>query len=339
VTEHLVGAAEVARILGVSRQRVAQLVVSAPDFPRPEVELAGGRVWSRRDIEAWAAAHPDRSPGRKKLRIPRPGAWAPAVQRILELAAAQARELNHAWVGEEHLVLALLHPECPGMARQVLQSFGLSLDQARAALVESLGDPFEPHEGGRTIPPRTQLLLERANLKAVDLQDDEVTSEHVLLALVDDPDRLPPLLSDRRVDAEAVRNRVVGATEPVPSYGERKASKDHDLGPVAPQRVRRPPELELAPTPQGLDPHRRRPWGSAVFHSSTGEPARQGVALRQYLIDRDGNPVLTTDGRPVHLLIDDEGRLVLDEEGQPILTAVDVPEGSEVRSHPRRGRR
>jgi predicted DNA-binding transcriptional regulator AlpA len=337
VTEHLVGAAEVARILGVSRQRVAQLVVSAPDFPRAEVELAGGRVWSRRDIEAWVAAHPDRGPGRPRVQIPRPGSWGAAVHRIVELAAAQARELNHDWVGVEHLLLALLHPECPGAAREVLQSLGLSLEEARAELVESLGDLFERHGRGQTIPPKTQLLLERANLKAVDLQDEEVTSEHVLLALADDWDRLPPFLSERRVDAEAIRNRVVGATELVLAPGEGEASKDQNLGPVAPQRIRRPPEPELAPTPEGLDPHGRRPWGSAVFHSPGG-PVRQGVALRQYFIDRDGNPVLTTDGRPVHLLIDDEGRLVLDERGQPILTAVDVPEGSEVRSHPRRGR-
>jgi hypothetical protein len=260
--------------------------------------------------------------------------WGPAVRQIVELAAAQARELNHDWVGEEHLLLALLHPACPGAAGQVLQAFGLSLEDTRAALVEGWGDPFEPHDRGQTIPPQTQLVLERANLKAVDLQDDEVTSEHVLLALADDWDRLMPFLSERGVDPGAIRNRVVGAAEPIPSSGERTGSKDQDLGPVAPQRVNRPPELELAPTPEGLDPHRRRPWGSAVFHNPAGKPVRQGVALRQYFIDRDGNPVLTSDGRPVHLLIDDEGRLVLDEEGRPIVTAVDVPEGSRfVRTH------
>jgi predicted DNA-binding transcriptional regulator AlpA len=339
VTEHLVGAAEVARILGVSRQRVAQLVASAPAFPRAEVELAGGRVWSLREIEAWAAAHPDRGPGRKRLQIPRPGSWGPTVREIVDLAAAQARELNHDWVGEEHLLLALLHPACPGAARQTLQSFGLSLDETRAAFVESLGDPFEPHERGQTLPPQTQLVLERANLKAVDLQDDEVTSEHVLLALADDWDRLMPFLSERGVDPGAIRNRVVGEAESIPSSGDRNGPRDQDLGPVAPQRVSRPPDLELAPTPEGLDAHRRRPWGSAVFHNRAGKPVRQGVALCQYFIDRDGNPVLTSDGRPVHLLIDDDGRAVLDEEGQPILTAVDIPEGSEVRSHRRRGRR
>lgn len=42
-------------MLGISRQRVFQLV-TAPGFPEPEAELAGGRVWSRAAIEEWARA-------------------------------------------------------------------------------------------------------------------------------------------------------------------------------------------------------------------------------------------------------------------------------------------
>jgi predicted DNA-binding transcriptional regulator AlpA len=55
VTSHLIGAAEIAAILGVSRQRVDQLA-KADDFPPPVVEIAAGRVWSRDDVEAWARA-------------------------------------------------------------------------------------------------------------------------------------------------------------------------------------------------------------------------------------------------------------------------------------------
>jgi len=53
---HLVGAAEVGRMLGVSRQRVQQLVKRA-DWPRAEVELDMGKVWKRADVEAWARSH------------------------------------------------------------------------------------------------------------------------------------------------------------------------------------------------------------------------------------------------------------------------------------------
>ncbi len=52
---HLVGAAEIARMFGVSRQYVDQLS-RRDDFPKPEVELASGRVWKREAVEKWARA-------------------------------------------------------------------------------------------------------------------------------------------------------------------------------------------------------------------------------------------------------------------------------------------
>jgi predicted DNA-binding transcriptional regulator AlpA len=50
----LAGPAEIASMLGVSRQRVTQLAAH-PDFPRPVAELSMGKVWLRSDIETWAA--------------------------------------------------------------------------------------------------------------------------------------------------------------------------------------------------------------------------------------------------------------------------------------------
>jgi predicted DNA-binding transcriptional regulator AlpA len=47
------GTAEVAKFLGVSRQRVNQLS-HHDDFPEPAARLAAGPVWQTRDIERWA---------------------------------------------------------------------------------------------------------------------------------------------------------------------------------------------------------------------------------------------------------------------------------------------
>jgi predicted DNA-binding transcriptional regulator AlpA len=54
MTHHLVGPAEVGEMLGVSRQRVDQIARDDPKFPKPEAELATGRVWKRAAIEKWA---------------------------------------------------------------------------------------------------------------------------------------------------------------------------------------------------------------------------------------------------------------------------------------------
>lgn len=51
--EHLMGVAEIAELLGVSRQRVTQLA-KVGGFPVPYDSLAMGPVWLKADIEKWA---------------------------------------------------------------------------------------------------------------------------------------------------------------------------------------------------------------------------------------------------------------------------------------------
>lgn len=55
------GLAEIAKRLGVSRQRADQLVRSYQDFPPPAAELTAGRVWETAAVEEWIAAHPQRT--------------------------------------------------------------------------------------------------------------------------------------------------------------------------------------------------------------------------------------------------------------------------------------
>jgi hypothetical protein len=53
----LVGAAEVAEMLGVSKQRVNQMATSRGGFVRPVAVLKAGRIWRRQDIVQWAKAN------------------------------------------------------------------------------------------------------------------------------------------------------------------------------------------------------------------------------------------------------------------------------------------
>jgi predicted DNA-binding protein YlxM (UPF0122 family) len=54
VDYYLVGVAEIAELLGVSRQRVDAISRTHEDFPQPEAELASGRIWRRDLVEEWA---------------------------------------------------------------------------------------------------------------------------------------------------------------------------------------------------------------------------------------------------------------------------------------------
>jgi prophage regulatory protein len=60
VGKYLMGAGEIGERLGVSRQRVQQLIAS-PNFPDPYEELQMGKIWLIEDVEAWIRDH------RKKL--------------------------------------------------------------------------------------------------------------------------------------------------------------------------------------------------------------------------------------------------------------------------------
>jgi hypothetical protein len=57
----IVGRVELAKQWGVSRQRVAQLLI-VPDFPEPIATANGGPVWLADECDAWKAARP--GPGR-----------------------------------------------------------------------------------------------------------------------------------------------------------------------------------------------------------------------------------------------------------------------------------
>lgn len=188
-----VDAAGVARILGISRKRVAELAASAPDFPSSQLGRRGYRLWFQPAVESWAVAHPDRGPERRKLRPPAPGTVGDDTEQILEIAMAEARALHHPLVLPDHLFLALLHPDCPGEARTTLESLGLTLEEVRKINSESMGDSCERGEHELAIPPATHLLLERATLKALELEDEEVTDTHIMLALTDHWDGSLPL--------------------------------------------------------------------------------------------------------------------------------------------------
>jgi prophage regulatory protein len=49
----VVAMAEMTSMLGISRSRLVQLLVT-PQFPKPIATLTVGRVWSTKDVEAYA---------------------------------------------------------------------------------------------------------------------------------------------------------------------------------------------------------------------------------------------------------------------------------------------
>jgi len=76
-------------------------------------------------------------------------------KKVLEFAMAEARDFSHSYVGTEHLLLGLLREE-KGIAAQVLNSLGVTLEEARTETLKVLGSDVSPSEpagiGGGTTP-------------------------------------------------------------------------------------------------------------------------------------------------------------------------------------------
>jgi ATP-dependent Clp protease ATP-binding subunit ClpA/predicted DNA-binding transcriptional regulator AlpA len=229
--------AEIAEMLGVTRQRVAQLIETYDDFPKPEVEISGGRVWSRTAVETWIASHPERGPGRPDEEKRGRGLFAKSTRhgfggfqrftdrarRSVILAQEAARLLNHNYIGTEHLLLGLIN-EGEGVAAKVLGSVEVTSKGVQDQIEEMIGVGTQTPQGHIPFTPRTQKVLEIALREALQLGHNYIGTEHVLLAIVREGNGVAWQVLERlglkkKTLRESVLNVMRGIT-PIPSTSE-----------------------------------------------------------------------------------------------------------------------
>ena len=71
----------------------------------------------------------------------------PRAKKVIEYSIEEARNLNHNYVGTEHLLLGLLR-EQEGVAAQVLMNLGLKLEDVREEVLNLLGHNMATEESG-----------------------------------------------------------------------------------------------------------------------------------------------------------------------------------------------
>src|SRR6266498_694575 len=105
-------------------------------------------------------------------------------RRVVVLAMEEARRLNHPHIGTEHLLLGLLR-EPASVATEVLVSLGISVEEIRVGVEESIGrGRTEPPDGHMPFTPRAKKALELSLREAKKLRHNYVGTEHLLLGLV-----------------------------------------------------------------------------------------------------------------------------------------------------------
>lgn len=139
-------------------------------------------------------------------------------KRSIELAVEEAKLLHHSYIGTEHLLLGLLR-EGDGIAAQVLQAFGVGLEQVRdevVGLLKKQGVPF-PDKGDRfdRFTERARGVLTYAQEEAQGLRHNYIGTEHLLLALLRQEDGVAArVLNNLGVQHEPVLDRVAAIVKP-----------------------------------------------------------------------------------------------------------------------------
>ena len=88
-------------------------------------------------------------------------AYTPRVKKVLNLASKEAKQLQHTYVGTEHILLGLLR-EGDGVAARVLKNLDIDIEQTRQEILKELDPNFamsdeemeEEEEGEETAPTK-----------------------------------------------------------------------------------------------------------------------------------------------------------------------------------------
>jgi len=108
-------------------------------------------------------------------------------QNALNKALYYAREMGHTYVGTEHILLGLLS-ETDSIAYKALTASGVMLEKSRAIIENAAGkgEPSSVNAGDMT--PRTKTVIEGSAHRSVGLGHSYIGTEHLLLAILDEPE-------------------------------------------------------------------------------------------------------------------------------------------------------
>jgi ATP-dependent Clp protease ATP-binding subunit ClpC len=104
-------------------------------------------------------------------------------RRVVVLAQEEARELDHNYIGTEHLLLGLLR-EGEGVAARALDELGISRTAVREQVVKLIGRGGRTPTGHIPFTPRAKKALELSLREALQLNHNHIGTEHLLLGLI-----------------------------------------------------------------------------------------------------------------------------------------------------------
>ena len=140
-------------------------------------------------------------------------------RRVLVYAQEEARDLDHAFIGTEHILLGLIR-EGDGVAAKALDALGINYDVVRenVKVLTELATKDPSHS--QTFTPRAKKALEMSLREAVQLGHSYIGTEHLLLGIVRQGDGAAVLIvNELGVELSDIQTQLA---QLMPSLGNRE---------------------------------------------------------------------------------------------------------------------
>lgn len=129
-------------------------------------------------------------------------------RRVVVLAQEEARQLQHNYIGTEHLLLGLIHEE-EGVGARAILNLGLSLQDIRYQVEDIIGQGTTTPTGHIPFTPRAKKVLELSLRESIALGHAYIGTEHILLGIITEAEGVGArVLTLLGADLEKVKQEV-----------------------------------------------------------------------------------------------------------------------------------
>ncbi len=128
-------------------------------------------------------------------------------QELLATAQQIATDNNNQEIYPPHLLKAMLE-EDQGVTRPILEQLGLNLEQLTKdcqKLITQLPEVYSSDSNQIYMSRDMHNILQQSRQEAKKLNDDYISTEHILLALVDSDNKTAKLFTDKEIDKEKIK--------------------------------------------------------------------------------------------------------------------------------------
>ena len=129
-------------------------------------------------------------------------------RRVIAIAQDEARALNHAYIGTEHLLLGIIS-EAEGGSHDTLTRLGIEYDAVQAHIREIIGLGMHRVSGYIQMTPRAKKSLELASHQSLRLRSNDTTPSHILLGLIEQEGVATQILAKLGLSSESIRLTVL----------------------------------------------------------------------------------------------------------------------------------